>query len=104
MVLSVKLTMDNLYHAPNHLSDLIIKEGLSFQVELNEFDSLNILTRCDFEGFFVHIHIFIRCQINHKSLGSCLPRFHILCVVVIRFCTQEGVSEQSVNSLFLSIR
>jgi hypothetical protein len=104
MMLSVKITMNDLDDWANHLPDLIVQKWLTFQVKFDKLNCFRVLRRCDFKAFFVYIHVLVCWQIHHVPLRSCLSWLHIFGVVMVWFCAHEGIFEQSVNPFFLFIR
>lgn len=84
-----KLTMKDLYHAADHLPDLIIEEGLTFEVEPYEFYRIRVVRSANFKGFCADVAVLTCVHFYHVALGGHLVRFDLLCVVVIFFRSAE---------------
>ena len=91
--------MELLNHGADHLADLVVKEALSTQVEVDEFKRVRVLSICHAEVFRVDVHKLVSTQLKHVSLGCLLARLQVLGIVVILLGAFEGVTEDFVNEL-----
>lgn len=78
-----QLAMKDLYHAADHLPDLIVQEGLAFKVEPNEFYRVKVVRSAYFKGFCADVAVLTCVHFYHVALGGHLVRFDLLGVVVI---------------------
>jgi hypothetical protein len=55
----IKLSSEDLDDRTDHLSNLVVEEGLTFQEEVDELDGLGIGLISDFKSISINVHIVI---------------------------------------------
>ena len=96
--------MELLDHGTDHLADLVVKEALSTQVEVDEFERVRILSICHGEVFRVDVHKLASTQLNHVSLGCLLIWLKVLGIVVVLLGAFESFAEHLVHELSTLLR
>ena len=81
--------MKNLYHASDHFPDLVVKEGLAFKVEADEFNRIRVVCRRALEGLCVDVAELGRVHVDHEPLGGHLMGFDLFRVVVVLMGTNK---------------
>ena len=100
----MQVAVELLYHGADHLTNLIVKEALSAQIEMDEFERVWILRIRHAEVLRVDVHVVVGTQLEHVPLGGLLVRIHVLRVVVVLLSALEGVAECLVHELLPLLR
>lgn len=97
----IKVAMESLNHCSDHLSDLIVEEALSLEIEMDELKCSWIAGISHFVGVLIDVHVIIGLQLNHESHTCLLVWSHVSCVVVVLLCSSECSLENFVQLFFL---
>jgi hypothetical protein len=52
----VHFSVEDLDHRTHHFSDLVVQEGLTSEVKVNELKCSLVISRCDFKCVLVNVH------------------------------------------------
>uniref|UniRef100_A0A7S3FXG6 Uncharacterized protein n=1 Tax=Strombidium rassoulzadegani TaxID=1082188 RepID=A0A7S3FXG6_9SPIT len=103
-VLGVEVAVEDLHDRADHLPDLVVKEGLALQVEVDELEGEGVLRTRHLQRLPVHVHVVLSPQLDHEALGGALIRLHVPRVVVVLLRALKCLLEEAVQLLLLSLR
>ena len=78
-----QLSMEYLYHAAYHFTDLIEKEWLPSEIKTDELYSFRIISASHLKSITIDIHKLIGLHVHHIALGCHLVRLNLLSKIVI---------------------
>jgi hypothetical protein len=75
--------MKHLYHAANHLSDLIEQERLTLEIESDKLNCFGISLICHSKSVLINIHVLICRHIHHISLRCSFRGLYLFSIVMV---------------------